>query len=64
MIRGQKYRTPPDWRDAMIEQSTVVLLTDDEAALIIGERLPPEALAERIGSMGPELVILKLGAKG
>ena len=56
--------TPPEWRDAMIEQSTVVLLTDEEATMIIGERLPPEAMAERIRNMGPELVILKLGAEG
>lgn len=56
--------TPPEWRDAMIEQSTVVLLTDEEAAMIIGESLPPEAMAERIQKIGPELVILKLGAEG
>ncbi len=56
--------TPPEWRDAMIEQSTVVLLTDEEATMIIGESLPPEVMAERIQKMGPELVILKLGAEG
>ena len=56
--------TPPEWRDAMIEQSTVVLLTSEEAGMIIGESLPPEAMAKRIQSMGPELVILKLGAEG
>ena len=56
--------TPPEWHDAMIEQSTVILLTDEEATLIIGESLPPEAMAERIRNMGPELVILKLGAEG
>lgn len=56
--------TPPEWRDAMIAQSTVVLLTDEEARMVIGERLPPEAMAKRIQEMGPELVILKLGAEG
>lgn len=56
--------TPPAWRDAMIEQSTVVLLTNEEATMILGERLPPEVMAERIRKMGPELVILKLGAEG
>jgi sugar/nucleoside kinase (ribokinase family) len=56
--------TTPEWRDAMIEQSTVVLLTHEEAGMIIGESLPPEAMAKRIQNMGPELVILKLGAEG
>lgn len=56
--------TPPEWRDAMIEKSTVVLLTSAEAEMILGERLPPGAMAERIQQMGPELVIVKLGSDG
>lgn len=56
--------TSPEWRDAMVAQSTGVLLTDEEATMIIGQRLPPEVLVERIRKMGPELVILKLGAEG
>lgn len=54
---------PPAWLARMM-QAKVVLLTYEEAQMIIPEPLPPEVMAERIRQMGAELVILKLGAKG
>lgn len=54
---------PKAWLERMM-QSTVVLLTYEEAQLIIQEPLPPKEMAERIRQMGSELVILKLGAEG
>lgn len=54
---------PPGWLARMM-QANVVLLTYEEAQLIIPEPLPPATMAERIRQMGSELVILKLGANG
>lgn len=51
------------WLERML-QADVVLLTYEEAQLIIQEPLEPEVMAERIRQMGSELVILKLGAQG
>lgn len=45
-------------------QSDVVLLTYEEAQMIVQEPLPPAEMAERIRQMGSKLVILKLGAEG
>ena len=53
-----------DWLAEMLAQTTVALVTRDEAIQIIGETLPDEALAERIRQLGPALVLLKLGADG
>ncbi|MCA9901102.1 MAG: carbohydrate kinase family protein [Anaerolineales bacterium] len=54
---------PKAWLERMM-QATVVLLTSDEAQLIVQESLPPEEMAERIRQLGAKLVILKLGANG
>lgn len=56
--------TPPEWRDTMIEKSTVVLLTSEEAEMTLEASYPPEDMARRIQEMGPELVVLKLGGDG
>ena len=53
----------PAWLARMM-QSNVVLLTYEEAQMIVQELLPPIEMAERIRQMGSELVILKLGANG
>lgn len=51
------------WLKRML-QSDVVLLTYEEAQLIVQEPLEPAAMAERIHQMGAKLVVLKLGAEG
>ncbi len=55
---------PTSWRDAMFAECTVILLTQDEAELAVGESLPAEQLAYKIRQLGAELIILKQGAKG
>lgn len=55
---------PASWRDAMFAECTVILLTQDEAEIAVGEPLPPEQLAQEIRKLGAELVVLKQGAKG
>lgn len=55
---------PASWRDTMFAESTVVLLTQDEAEIAVGESLPAKQLAQRIRQLGAELVVLKQGAKG
>lgn len=55
---------PPEWLNAMYAGSTVVMLTEDEAQLSMSRGLSPQKMAEHIQSLGPELVILKLGEKG
>ena len=55
---------PTSWRDSMFAECTVILLTQDEAEIGVGESLPPEQLAQQIRQLGSELVVLKQGAKG
>lgn len=55
---------PASWRNIMLAECTVILLTQDEAEIAVGESLPPEQLAQRIRQLGAELVVLKQGAKG
>ena len=55
---------PPSWRDTMLAECTVILLTQDEAEIAVGESLPPEQLAQHIRQRGAKLVVLKQGAKG
>ena len=57
------YMTPA-WIEEMFGGATVAMLTQQEAEKVSGERLEPKRLAERIQQMGPELVLLKLGADG
>jgi sugar/nucleoside kinase (ribokinase family) len=52
------------WRDKMLAECTVILLTQGEAEIAVGESLPAEKLAQRIRQLGAELVVLKQGAKG
>ncbi len=35
-----------------------------QAEMIVEKSLPPRVMAQRLGQMGPELVILKLGGEG
>ncbi len=55
---------PSEWRDQMFAQCNIILLTQDEADMAIGESLPAKQLAQQIRQLGAELVILKQGAKG
>ena len=55
---------PASWRNRMFAECTVILLTQDEAEIAVGESLPPEQLAQHIRQLGAELVVLKQGAKG
>lgn len=54
---------PKEWLEQMM-QADVVLVTYEEAQLIVQESLEPKAMAKRIRQMGAELIILKLGAEG
>ena len=53
-----------NWLAEMLAQTTVALVTRDEASQIVGETLPDKVLAERIRQLGPALVLLKLGGDG
>ncbi|MCA9916804.1 MAG: carbohydrate kinase family protein [Anaerolineales bacterium] len=53
-----------DWRDAMFAQCSVILLTQEEAEIAVGEGLAPEDLAEAIRQQGAKLVVLKRGGIG
>lgn len=59
---------PPDWLNTMYAESTVVMLTADEAGLSLGGGRSiystPDEMAQAIRALGPELVVLKLGAQG
>ena len=55
---------PAGWLDAMYAGSTVVMLTEDEAKMSLSPDLSREEMAQSILKLGPELVILKLGANG
>ncbi|MCP4418912.1 MAG: carbohydrate kinase family protein [Chloroflexi bacterium] len=55
---------PASWRDTMLAECSVILLTQDEAEIGVGKSLPPEQLAQQIRQRGAELVVLKQGAKG
>ena len=64
---------PREWLLAMLAGADVVLLTLDEAQMVLGDEVvgvgdygeaPFVDTAEKIGQLGPKLVILKLGANG
>ncbi|MFT7587225.1 MAG: sugar/nucleoside kinase (ribokinase family), partial [Cellvibrionaceae bacterium] len=55
---------PPGWLEAMYVGSTVVMLTEEEAQMSLPSGLSSEEMAQSVLDLGPELVILKLGAKG
>jgi len=54
----------PEWMAQMLGGATVVMLTEDEARLIVGTDLPPDALAEAIRGYGTTIVVLKRGGAG
>ena len=55
---------PVSWRESMLTECDVILLTQDEAEIAVGESLPPEQLAQHIRQLGAELIVLKQGANG
>ena len=52
------------WTKAMLAAANVVLLTYEEAQQITQDCRAPKLIAEDIRQMGPEIVLLKLGASG
>lgn len=55
---------PAEWLQAMYAGSTVVMLTEDEAKQSLPGDFSAEEMAQQILALGPELVVLKLGANG
>jgi 2-dehydro-3-deoxygluconokinase len=49
---------------ALIARADVVFASDDEAALVVGKAEDPIELARKIGELGPDQVIIKLGERG
>lgn len=49
---------------ALVRQADVVFAGDDEAAIVVGEAADPLELARRLATLGPEQVVIKLGARG
>lgn len=48
----------------LVRQADVVFAGDDEAAIVVGDAADPFELARRLAGLGPEQVVIKLGAQG
>ena len=57
-------RASADWIKSHLSQLSVIVLTEEEAEMMIGVSLPPLEMVERIRCLGPTLVVLKRGAAG
>ena len=55
---------PASWRDSMLAECTVILLTQDEAEIAVGESLPPEQLAQQFANSGQSWSCSSKGQKG
>lgn len=53
-----------EWVCAVLSNTRVLLLTEDEAALILGTTAGPAEMAAALRAMGPEMVVLKRGEAG
>ena len=55
---------PKEATAKMLAMTTLLMLTEEEAEVITGRALPPEDMARALLDLGPELVLLKMGAAG